>query len=90
MPAIAARVKVPHTRTLNLLILTGFLQFGAPPTDFIAPTHVRVAAPYGAARLDSTELTARRQRTGTTEGEDTSPHPHSPKQADAFTPTEVA
>jgi hypothetical protein len=28
-----------------------------------------------AERLDSTVLTARRQRTGTTEGEDTSPHP---------------
>ena len=37
------------------------------------------------ATRPSTELTARRQRTGTTEGEDTSPHPHSPKQADAFT-----
>eukprot|EP00966_Prymnesium_polylepis_P133544 3086600-Prymnesium_polylepis.2 len=42
--------------------------------------------------LDSTELTARRcngQRTGTTAGEDTSPHSRHPppKQADAFTHT---
>eukprot|EP00966_Prymnesium_polylepis_P177402 4108393-Prymnesium_polylepis.1 len=31
-------------------------------------------------RLDSTVLTARRQRTGTTEGEDTSPRTHSPSR----------
>ena len=44
-----------------------------------------VAVAYGSStRLDCIR-TARRQRTGTTEGEDTSPHPHSPKQADAFT-----
>eukprot|EP00966_Prymnesium_polylepis_P204696 4742144-Prymnesium_polylepis.1 len=34
----------------------------------------------GKTRLDSTVLTARRQRTGTTVGEDTSPHTHSPSR----------
>ena len=33
-----------------------------------------------ADRLDSTLLTARRQRTGTITGEDTSPHPHNPSR----------
>eukprot|EP00966_Prymnesium_polylepis_P286111 6608985-Prymnesium_polylepis.1 len=31
-------------------------------------------------RLDPTLLTARRQRTGTIIGEDTSPHPHNPSR----------
>eukprot|EP00966_Prymnesium_polylepis_P115587 2672077-Prymnesium_polylepis.1 len=31
-------------------------------------------------RLDSTFLTARRQRTGTITGEDTGPHPHNPSR----------
>ena len=40
----------------------------------------RLVAQVSHRRLDSTVLTARRQRTGTTEGEDTGPRTHSPSR----------